>query len=186
MPIDTAEFSGDFIAPGGGAGGFEPQRVNNFMLDIALDNLALSSTKDNTPIRLSLKTFPFPADDTEATVISFINSKRKVPGATTYADMDLVVTDYVDQLTAQLLDEWRRLVFDPRTGMKGLAKAIKAQATLSLFAPNNTLERRWKLIGLWPRALKNGAGNMESNDVNVITVTFALDYWYAERLQASA
>jgi len=160
----------DHIAKQGGA--FEPQRRNNFMLQLTPPG------GDASIVELSLHTFPFPSDATDVTRIPYVNEERKVAGRTTFAGdgMALVLTDYVDRQTAESLTKWRYLVFDPNTGKTGFASRYKVQAKLVLFAPDGTKERTWTLQGVWPSALSIGeGGDMSSGEPNRITITLQVD-----------
>jgi len=153
-------------------GGFEPQRPNNFMVELTPPG----GSRD--VIELSVFSCPFPADATEVVRIPYINEERKVAGKTTMQGdgMELVLMDYVDQQVLQTLRKWRRMVFDPHTGRTGLAKGYKVDAHLILFGPEGSLERRWQLFGVWPSALNTGEGSMErATDANKITVTLQVD-----------
>ena len=163
------------------AGGFEPQRQNNFMLRCTPPGGA-----DPQTIELSMQAFPFPKDTTSIETINYLNSARKFAGRTTFTDAELTLRDYVEQSTAQTMREWRRRVFDPETGKTGLCSGYKIQATLILFAPDGSHERRWKLLGLWPSSSNLGDGNMDNAGQNLITYLMAIDYIIPEVAQAAA
>ena len=153
-------------------GGFEPQRPNNFIVRITPPG------GDAEVIELTIFSCPFPADATEVMRIPYINEERKVAGKTTIQGdgMELVMTDYVDQQVLQTMRQWRRMVFDPRSGRTGLAANYKVEGQLLLFGPEGSMERSWTLIGVWPSALNSGEGSMErATDANRITVTLQVD-----------
>jgi hypothetical protein len=163
-------------------GKFEPQRQNNFWLDIDVPG-ALGA--DMSIIALCMRSFPFPSSNTELIKIPFVNSERKAPGRTTYDDYALVVHDYVDQAVAEVIHKWRELIFNPVTGIVSLCKDIKAQGLITLYAPDGTHTRTWKLIGMWPSKASFGKGDMNTGEVNQIEVTFSVDYFIAGNLKAS-
>ena len=163
--------SASAIAAAGG--GFEPQRVNNFML---LLNPPKGAAFTLGSIEMSLRSFPFPKSETTVETINYMNTQRKVPGRTTYPDMDLVVVDYVNEATASDLRKWRKLVFNAVSGRTGISGSIKSTGTVFMFAPDASLVRKWQLFGVWPSKDDFGAGDMEGTGVNLVTITFTVDY----------
>ena len=120
---------------GNAAGGFEPQRTNNF-------EIRITPPGGNADIlQLSIKAFPLPKQETSVIEIPYGNELRKVAGRTTYANLEATFHDYVDQQTLQELNEWRKLVYDPATGNVGLAWRYKVEGTLVMFAPDGSFER---------------------------------------------
>jgi len=166
MPVRV---SADHIAAAGG--GFQPQLKSNFTLRMTPPGDANNAQV----IELSLKTFPFPHMVTENPAINYMNGQRKYPGRTTYPDAPLVVNDYVDQQTASVLEAWHNLVYNPVTGATGLCAIIKRQATLILFAPDGSTERKWRLLGVFPKEFDMGAGSMDDATANQITATLSID-----------
>ena len=166
MPVRV---SADHIAAGGG--GFQPQLKSNFTLRMTPPG----SDAGAQVVELAMHTFPFPKMVTEEGTINYMNSQRKYPGRTTYPTYPLAVTDYVDQQTAAIFEAWHNLVHDPLTGRGGLCAAIKKQGTLVLFAPDGSLERKWKLTGMWPKEYNGGDGSMDDATKNLITVIFCID-----------
>ena len=160
----TELISADHIAAQNGA--FEPQRKNNFTLRI---------TVGGRVIQQALQSFPFPKESNAPIEINFGNEQRKVAGRVNYTDLDLILKDYADQPVMKTLVAWRRKVYDPATGKIGLAKDYKEQGEVVMFAPNGTLERRWKLIGVWPSNMDPGGGDMEANAQNLITIALTID-----------
>jgi len=163
MPVIHA----DFIAAA--AGGFEPQRVNNYTLRL------VPPGGDNKLFQQSLRAFPFPKRETAIGRIPFVNEERKFPLKTTFPECDLVVEDYVDKGVAKMFEDWYTRVFDPNTGKVGLCSAIKVNGDLVLYGPDGTKERTWRLIGVWPSKLNLGDGDYDRADVNRITVTLTID-----------
>jgi len=170
---------------GAAGGGFEPQRANNFMLELTPPG------GDGRIIQQSLSEFPFPKEASEEIAIPYINEIRKVAGRTTYEDLDLVLNDYVDQDTAAQIEGWRRLVYVPEAGAAGpaapgggesgsvgWAKDYKVDGSLILFGPDGTVERTWTLVGVWPKAFNMGSGSMEGSERVKITCTLAIDKMY--------
>ena len=156
--------SADHIAAQKGA--FEPQRKNNFSVNF---------TVGGKLIKQALDSFPWPKEETPPIEINFGNEKRKVAGVATYENLELVLKDFADQPVMGELLKWRRKVYDPATGKIGLAKDYKEQGEVVMFAPDGTLERKWKLHGMWPSKVDTGGGDMNANEPNKISVTITID-----------
>lgn len=166
MPIHGV--SAEHIAPQGG--GFEPQRTANFKLllvkkDFFGDNI----------VQLTIHQVPFPVPTTEVLKVPYGNEERKVPGRTTFADLDIVVTDYVDKDIVGEFERWRRDVYDPLSGKVGLAKDIKGVGYIKLLEPDGSTCRQWKLIGVWPSKFDPGQVSMERPDIHRCTLTLTVD-----------
>lgn len=158
--------SADHIAAEAGA--FEPQRKNNFSLIIPVDG--------STLIQRSLDSFPLVKESNEPVLnVAFGNESRKVAGPAAFESVNLVLKDFVDQQVGKTMLKWRRKVYDPNTGEIGWAKDYKKTGEVVMFGPDGTVERRWKLIGVWPSAIDQGGGDMNANENNKITVTLTID-----------
>lgn len=160
-----------------GAGGihrFEPQRVNNFTIRFTLPG-GIQLDKESI-IAMSVKTFPFPQEETDVLEIAFGNEIRKIAGVTKFSNEQLTVHDYVDSETADIIAEWRRLVYNAETGVVGYASEYKSEGDLLMFGPDGNKIRTWRLYGLWPRRVRYGKGEMSTSAVvNEVEVEFALD-----------
>lgn len=161
MPLTAA-----FIAAQNG--GFEPQRQNNFTVEIyGIDGA--------DTISLAVESTNFPSDSNEQVLVSFQNSERKVPGKAKVGDKTIVCVDYVDQPVFKSLVAWRKLVWDPVTERVGLSKDIKRQAAYILTDPSGNQIRTMKFIGCWPKNLNPGQLNYASSGVLKLTMTLAVD-----------
>lgn len=152
------------------SGGYEPQRKNNFMI-----NLSPPSGGGEQVFQLSILSFPFKRSTTNVLTINYLNEVRKFPGRTTYENGELVLHDYVDQATAQVMDDWRKLVHNPDDGTISLSANLKVDATLELFDPSGGHSRAWEMIGVWPSSDNLGEGSMDDDAANTITYTLAMD-----------
>jgi len=161
--------SADHIAAQKGA--FEPQRKNNFSLNFTIRD----GTGVDKLIKQSLDSFTWPKEENTPIDIAFGNEKRKVAGVASFDNCELVLKDFADQPVMREIIKWRRKVYKPLTGEIGLAKDYKEQGEVVMFAPNGTLERRWKLMGMWPSKMDPGGGDMNSNTNNLISVTITID-----------
>jgi hypothetical protein len=161
-----SRMSAAHLAPQGG--GFEPQRSNNFEIQLygvpGQDLLVLStsaftpSTGKNNPIDLG-----------------YLNEKIKVAGQGTWDDAQLTVRDFVDQQTYASLMAWRKMVQDPATGFIGFASTYKKQGDVILLAPDGSVERKFKLVGVWPIDVKGASLSMDTAAAYTVTVTLSVD-----------
>src|ERR1700741_229809 len=174
MPID-----GDNIlhAPGG----FEPQRTNNWLVQITGGNMVGLSSPD---FYLALKSFPFPVEQNPVKRIRWYNESRTYAGSLAdFADLSMQVHDYLDKPTAMILYQWRRLIWNPTNLTIGITANYKLNGTLFLAPPNaiNLAEiqskaRTWYLQGVWPISIDMGTFDMDGDGENVmINCLLAID-----------
>jgi len=166
------------IAAQGGA--YEPQRANNAILYVPfLDGWG----SDGADVTLSLESFPLPKENNAVIEARWMNERRKFAGPANVEDMEVVVKDFVDKRVAQVLLNWRRQVYNPTdvavsnipTGGVGLAKNYKKSGFVVLFAPDGSLQRQWKVEGLWPTSMDPGDIDMTSEDFIKMTITLSVD-----------
>ncbi len=163
------------------AGGFEPQRTNNWMLLIHSSVIPDLSGQD---IYLALKGFPFPIEANSVQRIRWYNESRTYAGSVVdFTDLNLQLHDYIDRYTANILYQWRRLVWNPTNLTVGIAARYKMDATLFLLPPNlqqvsdvDTYGRKWYCQGIWPTNFDMGALDMDGTGENVlISCSLAID-----------
>jgi hypothetical protein len=165
-------------------GGFEPQRTNNWLVQINGSTLPGLSASD---FYLALKTFPFPVESNPVQRIRWYNESRTYAGSLAdFGDLNMQVHDYLDRATAQILYNWRRLIWNPGNLTIGLAAGYKMTGMLYLGPPNAVsvadimaYSRTWYLQGIWPTNLDMGAFDMDGMGENVlISCTLAVDRAY--------
>ena len=101
------ELSAHHIAPQ--AGGFEPQRLNNFTVEI----YGLPGTEI---LELALAQGFTPTSTSGVPTVAFHAESRKFAGRSAFGNGSIVYNDYVDIPIASALEAWRRLLYDPTTG----------------------------------------------------------------------
>jgi len=164
-----AKVDADHIASG--TGGFEPQRENNFQ--VVIDDPAIA---EGDLLYLAIRNVSIPANKDEALEIRWGNEVRYVTSTTSPEECTLKVRDYVDKAVRQRLLEWRRRVFNPLTGAKGLATDYKKNCSLVLFAPDGVqFQRECRLVGMWPMNDPGGALTMDSQGQVDLDITFKVD-----------
>lgn len=151
------------------AGTFEPQRQNNFSVEIALPGA------DKDILVMSTQGFPLPNESNDEVEIQYQNEKRYVAGMYNLDTTSLTLRDYVDVDTRGAVMRWRKQVYDPATGKVGLAKDYKKTAYLVLTAPDGTQQRLCKLKGAWPQQVTGGSLEMSSAEQVQIEVTLRFD-----------
>ena len=151
-------------------GDFAPQHQNQWIIEIA----GLEGD-DKDLIALSVLSATLPNESNEEVVLPYGNEKRYVAGQVEYETIPLVIRDWVDRKTRRALVRWRRQVYDPATGNVGLPSAYKKNADLILYATDGTLDRKVRLVGVWPQAMNAGDLNMESSDPVQIELTLRFD-----------
>lgn len=151
-------------------GFFEPQRKFDWSLEIALDDAG-----DQVIIMQSLEAMSPIRESNDEIELNYTNESRYVAGKAKYQECELRVKDFVDIGTANAILKWRRQVYNSETGSIGLARDYKKTADLSLFAPNQSVVRIYKLIGIWPKSYDTGDWNMSANEAGFISVVLRFD-----------
>lgn len=158
----------DHIAPE--AGSFEPQRQNNFSIEIAL---GVGADKDL--IIMALSAAPLPNESNDEVEIPYQNEKRYVAGQYSVDATSITVRDFVDADVRGAIMRWRKQVYDPGTGQVGLAKNYKKNANIVMTAPDGTTQRVCKLKGCWPQAVSGGTLEMGGSDQVMMEITIRVD-----------
>jgi hypothetical protein len=151
------------------AGTFEPQRQNNFKLEIPLPGT------DKDYISMALHGFTLPQQTNEVVEVEFQNETRKVAGKATVEEGTMILKDFVDVDTLGAVLRWRKQVYDPQTGNIGRASDYKKTGYVILTGPDGEDERVAKLIGVWPSADPSFDMNMEGSDKILLEVPIQID-----------
>lgn len=159
--------SADHIA--GEQGSFEPQRMNNFSVEIPLGEA------DRDLIEMGLKGFSLPSTTNETITVNYQNETRKVAGQANVEEGTLALHDFVDADVRGAILRWRKQVYDPSTGKIGLAKDYKKTLNVLLKGPDGEGVRVAKLIGAWPTQDPPADMDMESPDKLLMEVPLSVD-----------
>jgi len=154
-----------------GAQHWEPQRVNNALLHI-------SDLEGDDDLVLALMSFPLPKRTMGIIEVGYVNERRKFAGLPTFDDLSVVYKDYVDKNTADFLWKWANMVYDPKTGVIGLASTYKKNGWVELFAPNGEHIRNYDIQGVWPSGFDPGDIDLTGEDTLNITMTLTIDKAY--------
>lgn len=153
------------------AGSFEPQRQNNFTIEI----YGLPGD-DGQIIQLGLASISeIPGAENEIVEIPFQNEKVYVAGKASVAAITLSIRDYVDSQTREALLRWRKEVYDSETGKIGLARDYKKAGAIILTAPDGTEERVFDLQGCFLTNDPKGGLDMSASDQIMMEVTLSID-----------
>ncbi len=170
----SSMLAADPIAASTGANNtyYEPQRNNNFHL--LIPNLKMGMESGDV-MSFSLESFDFPKDSNDPIELPFGNESRKVAGKSMVQELSISLKDFCDAGTAEHCRVWRSQVYNPLTGAVGWAANYKCECTLTLFGPNESAERIFTLVGVWPMDVNYGSGDMNGGDYNRIDMTLAID-----------
>jgi len=163
----TNPTSADHLAAAQGS--FEPQRHNNFAVEIPLDNA------DKDLVLVGLQGFTLPRQSNETIELHYQNEKRKVAGQVTVDEATLSLKDFVDVDTRGAVMRWRKKVYDPQTGKVGLAKDYKKTIHVVMTGPDGDTVRVAKLVGCWPSSDPSVELTMEGGEKVLMEVPLAVD-----------
>jgi hypothetical protein len=159
-----ASVSADHLAPRGG--GYEPQRSYAWQIELPVGG---------TVLKMAASSVTGVTETNEPIELHYGNEVRFVAGKARFDSMQVVVRDMVDENVAQIIDNWRRTVYDPRTGKVNKATAYKAEGDLILMDTTGVERARYHLIGVWPSSVNFGDLDYESNDLCRIQVVMTID-----------
>ncbi len=151
-------------------GDFAPQTQDGWIIEIS--NL---EEDDSELIRLSVQSGNLPTEMNDVMVIPHGNSEAKFAGKGHFEDVPFVIKDWVDRKVRQALIRWRRLVWDPETGVIRLPSVYKRRAEIILQAQDGTRNCSAMLKGAWPSSLNPGVIDHSSSDQILIEMTITYD-----------
>jgi len=192
MPIITQNAS-MFVTPG--ATNLEPQRQNNFLLDLNVSGIAETEGQVDI-LSLALLTFPFPEEGNETKDIRHQNHVVHYAGSFSGIDaVSLVYREFVDKRISDIWQNWRAKVGNYRTGGIGFASSYKAPGVLYKLPPGNTDDltqnlqvdnrytQKWHIIGCFPASYTEGDYSADNDGDQVeITVNLSIDYVLSDRV----
>jgi hypothetical protein len=149
---------------------FEPQRKNNWIIQFHLPD-----ARGVRDIQVAAQTVTLPQQEIAEVELDGLNYSTKVAGKVKFANIDFEFKDYLDTQATNAMLAWHYMVANPATGVVGLAKQYKKDADIILFAPNGSMERRWKLQGCWLPKFDPGALDRGSGDKNMCKGTVCYD-----------
>lgn len=154
------------IAPQGG--GFEPQRANNFYVE-------LYGVPGADKIKLAVATAFVPEWNNDVILVHYQGEERKVAGKAKFGAGNVTVVDMIDENIYKSVADWKKLVHDPETGKIGRATLYKKQAALILNGPDDTAYRTWKIDGIWPSQVTGSQLNYANSAYFTVNMTLQFD-----------
>jgi len=176
-----------FVTPG--SVNLEPQRQNNFILDLNISGLGLGGESADI-LSLALLTFPFPEEGNEVKDIRHQNHVVHYAGSFSGIDAtSLVYREFVDKRISDLWSRWRAKVGNYRTGGIGFAARYKTTGILYKLPPgnpddpaiklsrDNEYTQKFHLLGCFPATYKEGDYSADNDGDQVeITVNLSIDF----------
>lgn len=165
--------------------GFEPQRNNNFEVQICgLTNLTSmdsgipigDSSRASELITLSVATYSAPQINITPITVAYGNNKVKFAGVPEFPESSIVLNDFIGVNIERILSSWYKLVYNPKTELIGKAVDYKKWAYLIEYSPDYSVNRQWQLAGCWLSSLQLGEFNQEGGSVRQVTCTLQYDY----------
>lgn len=151
---------------------YEPQRVSNFQVEFY--GLPGQGTEE---IMLATNDFSLPNITNEPITVYHGNTDVKFAGKTQFQGMDtLTCIDWITLDMEQIINAWRRQVYNPETDEIGWAADYKKEGCVTQFGPDGTFFRNWTVKGAWPSGVNYGSSmSHEGNEVKKIEMTITYD-----------
>lgn len=162
----AGRMSASHLAPQGG--GFEPQRKHNF-------EVQLFGVPGQDIIKLVVESFQPPEPNNDPIELPHMNNVVKVAGQGKFSDSEMTVKDMVDAPVFASLLQWKKMVQDPDTDSIGFASSYKKQGRVVLIAPDGSVERAYKIKGVWPKTVRGDQLAHNSPGYYIINVTLIID-----------
>lgn len=160
-------------------GAFSPQHVNNWSIEIyGLGGGPGGILTGSDPLSFALARGFLPAVGVDDVTIPFGNEEVHVAGRARYEGGTIELRDYVDQDIQGILVRWYSLVYGGVVGAwgrVGVPSAYKRLADILLTAPDGTLQRSWRLEGLWPVTMNPGNLDMASSEQVMVAMSLRYD-----------
>jgi hypothetical protein len=130
-------------------------------------------------LQLSLRSAALPSESTGVITVPMDSTEAKFAGKTTFADIELVFSDWIDRDTALLIRNWRSKVFNPLNGGAGLVAQYKLDGFAKVYS-DQTEEfiAEYILKGCWPKDGNWGSLDRNSADLVQIRVPLVIDRGY--------
>ena len=130
-------------------------------------------------LQLSMRSAGLPSDTTGVITVPMDSTEAKFAGKTTFENIELVFSDWIDRDTAVLIREWRSRVFNPLNGGAGLVAAYKLDGFAKVYSDEEeTYTSEYTLKGCWPSSGKFGNLDRSSAELVQISVTLVVDRGY--------
>jgi hypothetical protein len=145
-------------------------------------------------IAWAVEKFPFPDRDVESIPIKYLQqTNHQIGGDVASEPVEMTVRYAFNQRTAVLLERWRELTANPRTGGVALSSQIKTNGFFYWLVPNPAvlgneraaerdsyiLLRAYEIFGCWIKSLKPSDADMTTgNGVISYTMKMQIDRYF--------
>ena len=121
------------------------------------------------------KTSGLPGWNYEEWTIDYMAKKRYGAGKKNYDPIDISMYNPIDNVVAQELVSWCRLIHDELTGLSGYTSIYKQTLALEIWDGLTNVSARWVLKGAWPQAPKFGEMDYADGTPIEVSATFRYD-----------
>lgn len=176
--------------------GVDQQRADMFRVSITLPRQLLDASGVNVwdkEIGWAVEKFPFPSRDVESIPIKFGQQTNHQIGADVASEpIDMTVRYAFNAKTAVILERWKWLTSNPRTGAVSLSSQIKTSGYFYWLCVNSAilgnesaaerdsykLIRAYELHGVWLKDLKPSDADMTGTGLVSFSVKLSVDRYY--------
>lgn len=162
---------------------WEPQRTNNFEVQIELDFLGKIGNETGSgegykkDLMLSVAQFDAPGMSMNTIEVPYGNNIAKFAGRPTMDASNITFNDFIGLDVENILAAWFKKIYNPDTEIVGQAKDYKTTAHLLEFSPDGSIYRSWTLHGVWLGEYKLGNFDQNNNAVRQISGSLIYDYF---------
>lgn len=166
---------------------FEVQRQNHFEVSITFipqydigDGTVGTDPTFNQEFRISVQSIDIPDWSVDPVDIEIGNQTVHVAGRPSLGgNISIVLNDFIGLDLENRLYNWFRLVYDPETGLMGLAYKYKTEMNLYMYAPDGSCQRAWRCTGVFPTGISGGGSfDYGSGDKRQLTMELSVDFIY--------
>jgi len=105
----------------------------------------------------------------------------RFPGKLTMShDWTAVFVEGIDQEVFNAIYSWKQTIQNARTGIGSLDSLIKADIYLRLLDSQETVTRKIKLVGCYPKAVDDVPLAYDTEAMIMYSTTWSYDYWVSE------
>ena len=159
------QVTADHIA-GQGQSGDEPQRTNNFFIEFG-------KRLEGSKLFVSGVSFPQYTANTEELRVG--NLFKKYVTGVVYGDVAMTIHEMHKADIAKQLDKWWYDITNDGGATINVPTEYKDEATLAWVDGCGKNMRKWTLVGVYPKDINFGQGNMSGAAPVEIQVTFSVD-----------
>jgi len=176
--MPTYRYNADHVAQAQGK--YNPQKKNMGMLEMHIDGLVPGGQEI---LMLSLQSCVVPGYVVGRGEITYLNGTVFYPTKPEpLEEMTASFRDYHDAGSRETLQRLFRRVYNPTTGIMGLPRDIKTQATLVLLKEDDTEGRSYLLDGLFPMNEPPKEVDFADGEQAVMEMRFSVDFIVARNL----